>query len=230
MRFLTAILFLSLLSTGICCAVEILSAQQDPQAKNYAHDFKTRTTEERESIVLTLYQTGDTGAVPVLIEALKDVWSDIRCTAANALGNIGPAAKDAVPALIQELKDMNENVKSCAAKALIKIGKPAVPASAEALRVKNAWSVLRCATAQILGEIGDTSAVPALIEASKEENVEEGDVRCAAVTALGNIGDKSSLKVLIYVMKNDESEEVRTAAKKAINEINSKIGIKKTKK
>ena len=41
--------------------------------------------------------------VPALIEALKDKDIDIRLNAAYALGDIGPAAKDALPALKQRL-------------------------------------------------------------------------------------------------------------------------------
>ena len=45
------------------------------------------------------------GAVPVLIEALKDDSEWVRRNAADTLGNIGPSARSAVPALIEALGD-----------------------------------------------------------------------------------------------------------------------------
>ena len=45
------------------------------------------------------------GAVPALIEALKDDSEWVRRNAADTLGNIGPSARSAVPALIEALGD-----------------------------------------------------------------------------------------------------------------------------
>ncbi len=66
-----------------------------------------------------------------LIQALKDVDSNVRKAAAEALGEI----KDprAVEPLIQALKDGYLIVRQLAAEALVSIGKPAVPALKEAM-------------------------------------------------------------------------------------------------
>ena len=53
-----------------------------------------------------------------LIQALQDKSSNVRLTAAEALGNIGQGAKDAVPALIQALQDESSNVRRHATEAL----------------------------------------------------------------------------------------------------------------
>ena len=45
------------------------------------------------------------GAVPALIEALKDDSEWVRRNAADTLGNIGPSARSAVPALVEALND-----------------------------------------------------------------------------------------------------------------------------
>ena len=45
------------------------------------------------------------GAVPTLIEALKDDSEWVRRNAADTLGNIGPSARSAVPALVEALND-----------------------------------------------------------------------------------------------------------------------------
>src|SRR6266849_7230303 len=66
-------------------------------------------------------------AVPVLKDALKDAGA--RSLAAEALGKIGPEAKDAVGPLVDGLKTKDApEYASAAAIALGKIGAPAVPA------------------------------------------------------------------------------------------------------
>jgi HEAT repeat protein len=53
----------------------------------------------------------------------------VRVGAARALGEVGPAAKEAVPALIAALKGMDDGVRESAASALGRIG----PAAREAI-------------------------------------------------------------------------------------------------
>ena len=57
-----------------------------------------------------------------LIRKLEDEHYTVRTSAAKALANIGPAAKDAVPALTKALEDEDVTVRSTAANALAKIG------------------------------------------------------------------------------------------------------------
>ncbi len=54
--------------------------------------------------------------------ALKDQDAFVRRAAAEALGGIGPEAKEAVPDLRAALKDRNVGVRQAAAVALRKIG------------------------------------------------------------------------------------------------------------
>jgi hypothetical protein len=60
-------------------------------------------------------------AVPVLVEALQSPAENIRCEAANALGNLGPPAQAAIPALEKALTDPQQSVRAAAAEALKKI-------------------------------------------------------------------------------------------------------------
>ncbi len=71
----------------------------------------------------SLGRIGTEEAMPELIEALGDPYDDVRLNAAEALGKIGPAAKQAVPALIETLGDPEHNVRVNAAEALGKIGR-----------------------------------------------------------------------------------------------------------
>ena len=60
--------------------------------------------------------------MPVFILALKDSHKFVRLTAARALGDFGPAAKEAVPALKAATKDADDEVKQSAMESLQMIG------------------------------------------------------------------------------------------------------------
>jgi HEAT repeat protein len=61
------------------------------------------------------------GAVPILIELLKDRQIDIYVEAANCLGEIGPAAAQAVPELERLRYDPDPQAGQAAESALEKI-------------------------------------------------------------------------------------------------------------
>jgi hypothetical protein len=72
---------------------------------------------------------------------------------------------------------------------------------------------VRVQAALILGKLGDKRAVPALIQALKDENE---SVRGVAATSLGRLGDRSAANALLQAT-NDTSEFVRSQAKKALD-------------
>ena len=72
---------------------------------------------------------------------------------------------------------------------------------------------VRVQAALVLGKLADRRAVPALIQALKDENE---TVRGVAATSLGRIGDKSSANALMVSSTSDSSEFVRSQAKKAL--------------
>jgi len=71
---------------------------------------------------------------------------------------------------------------------------------------------VRVQAALVLGKLTDKRAVPALIQALKDENE---SVRGVAATSLGRIGDRSAANALQEAM-NDPSEFVRAQARKAL--------------
>jgi hypothetical protein len=79
----------------------------------------------REKAALALGHFGPK-AVPILTQTLRDSDADVRWAAADALGRIGPAAKDAVAALVQALKDPIRIVQKRAEIALVEIYPPAL--------------------------------------------------------------------------------------------------------
>ena len=87
-----------------------------------------------------------------------------------------------------------------------------------ALKDKNPY--VRATAAKVLGEIGDKTAVPALIKALKDENA---DVCTAAAKALEKIG-KTAVPALIKALK-DENPDVRTAAAEALGKIGDKRAV-----
>ena len=142
-------------------------------------------------------------AVLPVIEALKNDSSSIRWDAAEALGRIGDAR--AVPSLKNALKDENSSVRRAVIEALGKIGAPAVLPLIDAL--ENGDDDARWTAAKVLGKIGGTQAVPALINALRKSSV------CrAAAKALDNIGwspDGGEVSAIYWIAKKKLDHCVR---------------------
>lgn len=73
-------------------------------------------------------------AVPALIESLRD--GNLCTTAAEALGNIGPDAKNAVPALMKLLANEDERMRAYSIDALKKIDPEAARSRPELGRLR----------------------------------------------------------------------------------------------
>ena len=179
-------------------------------------------TEKVETATSALGQVGPKpiGAVPALIEALRDPDSEVRRGAAGALGQVGPEAIGAVPALIEALRDPDSEVRRGAAGALGQVGpKPigAVPALIEALRDPD--SEVRRGAAGALGQVGPEAidAVPALIAALRDP---DSEVRRGTAGALGQVGSETidAIPALIAALR-DPDGDVRNAAAEAIRRI-----------
>ena len=107
----------------------------------------------------------------------KDKDLKARIKAAEALGEMGPAA---IPALIELLLDKDYEVRRAASSALKPIiGPAAIPALTELLRDKK----VRSGATETLGKIGSV-AIPALTELLKDD---DAGVRKAAADALEKI-------------------------------------------
>jgi HEAT repeat protein len=107
------------------------------EAREAADDLGVRLKEEDPEagmkICAALANLGPP-VTPVLLEALKDDNREVQRAAVNALGEIGPDAKEAIPALAAILRDSDRQSPQHEARdALIAIGKPAVPALIDAL-------------------------------------------------------------------------------------------------
>jgi HEAT repeat protein len=65
-----------------------------------------------------------------------------------------------------------------------------------------------------LGRLGDTGAVPALIQLLQSD--EDEDVRWTAAWALAELGDEAAIPALEAASETDESDEVRSRAWEAL--------------
>jgi hypothetical protein len=139
-------------------------------------------------------EKGGSEAVPVLIEMLqtgdKGDWEaeEVRRTAAELLGRVGPEARAAVPALIATLADPDPHLGTVAALALGQIG-PQTPEVCPAL-IGLLKTESRLSAVQALKRFGYESraAVPNFIELLQDP---EGEVRWNAAQALGNVGPEA---------------------------------------
>ena len=144
----------------------------------------------------------------------------IHAQAAQALGVLGPDARQAVPALVRSSRDLAEDVSRASAEALGRIGplaRAAVPALTAMLA--SPASSLRVAAAQALGRIGPGArdAQPALVGNLKSA---VPLVRATAATALGKLGDPAPLAVSPLIeLTHDADDYVRTSALLALGKL-----------
>jgi HEAT repeat protein len=163
-----------------------------------------------------------------VVKQYKEPAELAKLQAIAALGKIGPGAKEAVPTLIDVTKEKppSSAARLAAVTALGQLGpeaKAAVPALIDLLGEEETKAgPLRLEAARALGSIGSaageeaTSALVALVE-----NKKLGPSRIVAINALGQIGPPAK-NALTALKKAGEDAELKTAAAKAIEKIESK--------
>jgi HEAT repeat protein len=151
-------------------------------------------------------------AVPDLIKTVKSYkyLAEARCHSVTILDNIAvdnpgnPILKQFISTFMTALGDVDWRVRQASVEALTKIGNPAIPALIDALDDRHLE--VRGNAAEALGKIGDSSAVPALVEALKyNDEVKFWEVKKAA-QALENIlgACKTNKEVLEFESKLQE--------------------------
>jgi HEAT repeat protein len=170
----------------------------------------------RRDAAQALGQIGDTRAVEPLVTALGLKDKDLRCRAAEAMEKIGTPA---IEPLVAVLQGSDKDVRQAVIAALLQIGEPAVkslvaalpePAAAEVLCRIGAPAVeplivalekRNAVAAQVLGKIGDTRSIEALVGAL---NYADERVRQAAIKALRQIGSPA-IERLVALLTHYES-------------------------
>ncbi len=197
-----------------------------------AAQHKNNTT--RMCAVQALTKIKDPKAVPVLIKCLNDKKYDVRVEAVKALGDY----KDerVVEPLLNAMPEEGDAITEQAAKALTKMGDLTVKPLTDNLNSSKPAFVRRI-SAEILGNVGNQDAIPALILAlddyypeipaaaenalvkigkpALEAVIKELDnekIASVACRIIGKIGDVSALDLLIKMLKSDNKEAVAEAA------------------
>lgn len=195
-------------SVGKEAIPDLISVFPEPKGDSETEEAKRLRWRIRNRAV-TVFGTIGGVAVPDLIEILKSEKDDMsQDFAAEALGDIGPAAKEAVPALIQHITESNRYKK----KATEKLGQYqwTLKSFLETLRDSDVlWG------ARALGKIGPDAkdAAPKLLSLLQAiQNEEFNANKHVLIEALGGIGPTASASVptLIQLLK-DPSADVRLA-------------------
>lgn len=176
---------------------------------------------------LTVGQVGDIGrnletARQDLLAALEDSDARVRSAAAEALAQIGPAAKLAYPALVQVSKfDPSDSVREQARRSLKKITPPASTDLGDFLAaMKEEHVLLRAAAAQALGMI-DPPALQAVADLERKGLTDaEPEVQVSAAQALWEIthDPDKGLAELVSGLK-DKKASVRARAASALGKM-----------
>ncbi|PZM82182.1 MAG: hypothetical protein DKM50_04175 [Candidatus Margulisiibacteriota bacterium] len=139
-------------------------------------------------------------AVPTLIKLCGDSNSDVRKSAAEALGKMGPAAKDAIPALIKLFGD--SYVRDLAIKALCKMGPDAVPALIKLCGDSD--RDVRIDAAEALGKMGPAAkdAIPALIKLCGDSDSVVKLFATQNIVVLGAVDSEKKSKSITTLLSN----------------------------
>ncbi len=142
-------------------------------------------TDDRKYYVKALADIGPP-SIPALADVLKDNEADrdLQRTAAMALGEIGPAAKDAIPALFEWRRKKKIMTLGFILFTLVKIGEAAVPHLIQGLDDED--KSVQYLSAKALGKIGAREAVPALQLRVNDES-KSSSVRASIAEALRKI-------------------------------------------
>ncbi len=168
--------------------------------------------EERREAVVDLCRVG-VDAVPLLFRAMGDADWRVRKTAVEGLVSVGGAG--IIDGLMQALNTAdNAGVRNSAIEALVQIGGPSV----EPLlgQIEDPDPDVRKFIVDILGDIKDTRAVPALIDRLDDE---DENVCVASAEALGKIRDPRAVDALLACLKRADKGWLDYAAAEALGSI-----------
>jgi HEAT repeat protein len=192
-------------------AAKALGEIKDPQAvQGVMIACRDRDGAVKSAAAEALGKIGDPKAVPALIKLFKDTSKIVRETAGTALMYIGEPSVDP---LLATLKDPHFVVRCHGVRALggmttdYQMGRAWVrdPRVVDALidMLKDPDRAVREDATIALGNIGDSKAVDALMEAMKD-----GTVRRHAIASLGMIGDPRAFPAVLDALKGKGFQQV----------------------
>jgi HEAT repeat protein len=183
-RFAGAVVALCVLGAGFFAGqrFQVPQTDKDRRVQKFTTDLSSPDVVTRLDAARSLGAIGAQaeGAVPALVESIKDEEESVRLAAVEALGGLGRRAAPAVPTLIQCLDDASLGAK--AAWALKMVGPQAIPPLIEMLASSS--ETVRWLAAEAIGDIQSREAVSVLVELLHHERRE---VREAAAMAIGRM-------------------------------------------
>jgi len=158
-------------------------------------------------------------AVGALVGALADPGERVRWEAGKLLDEINVAwtkhaSTETVKALISDLGSKDGLVRVRARRALVAISDKAVSPLVEAMASKDAWQ--RWEAAKALCEIGDPTAIRALVSALEDEMF---DVRWLAAEGLITIGRAALVPLLREIIKRPDALWLREGSHRILHGI-----------
>ncbi len=188
----------------------ILAALDDDYDKVKGDALSQLARYEAKDLKVVLKQSEDVAKKAVTLFKDKSIDSDIRGSAAEALGNMGDAAKPYLKDILDLIKDksVDSNVRASAVGALGNMGDATKPYLQDILDLYEDKSVdlnIRIATVFILKNMGDKAKpyIKDIFDIVRDESVDSNN-RSAAVFALSNMGDaaKPYIKEIFDLIKD----------------------------
>ena len=152
---------------------------------------------KRNSATEALIRLG-AAAIPHILDSLRrEVDADVRLSLVNLLGDL--RSDEGLEMLLGLLRDESEiNLLSSVASSIGKYRQvPSIPALIDTLKTNDLW--LKFHIIEALGEIGDRSALPAILPLYAERSL-----RKPVLEAIGKIGDVGTLNFLLKVIAEEE--------------------------
>ena len=169
----------------------------------------------RSAVALTLGKVSGRIALEILTPHTKTENPIVRSYVLQALGMTG--SEEAMPYLIAALKDEDNTVFGSASEAISTIGSPALPYLTELL--KTGAHDAKCIAAWNLGEIGEATSLPSLLETIRKQD-ESIEVIALSIWALGQIGEYTNEVIeTLSVATTHPEPEVRLRADVALKKI-----------
>ena len=173
-------------------------------------------------LVLSSSAFSGTENVESLILDLKSADPELRRTSLVQLGELGPDALPGAELIVQALSDEVYEVSYAASNALEKIGSGVLP-YLEALLVEGTGTVrARQAAARLIGRLGSSEQIAALIAAIDDGAAE---VRIQALGSLGRLVDEENAAEIIPVLCQVVAEDFNSGVRKAAVDLLNEIGI-----
>jgi HEAT repeat protein len=154
--------------------------------------------EKAKSLFRVLRTMNARTVVPGLLTAFRGLGNNVRYDLPHEIAQFDDSA---IPVLIEALSSSDNWERWWARKALVKFGELAVPTLKEAF--SNGKIEARKEAALILGEMEEKSAIPMLLGA-----LDQKDIQDQVVWALGAIGDRRAALPLIALFKKSQDPAV----------------------